>query len=143
MYEKPHVMRWIPGGAWDRSHTERFVLRMMEMHGQQGFCIYPVLLVETEKIIGHCGLNRLEGGPEIEIAYLFDEPYWGQGFATEIAGAVLERAFQAMGLERVVAVAFPENVRSIAVLQRIGMECIGIARHFKADVVKYESLRPG
>jgi RimJ/RimL family protein N-acetyltransferase len=40
-----------------------------------------------------------------------------------------------------VAVAFPENVRSIAVMQRIGMKPIGIARHFKADVVKYEELR--
>lgn len=142
MYGKPHVMRWIPGGAWDHSQTERFVVRMIEMHEQERFCIYPVLMKESDEIIGHCGLNHLERGPEIEIAYLFDEPYWGKGFATEIAAAVLERAFQTMGLERVVAVAFPENARSIAVMQRIGMKPVGIARHFNADVVKYEALRP-
>ena len=91
-------------------------------------------------IVGHCGLNHLEGGPEIEIAYLFDEPYWGKGFATEIARAVLERAFSVGGLERIVAVAFPENVASIAVMQRIGMRPIGMARHFDADLVKYEAV---
>jgi RimJ/RimL family protein N-acetyltransferase len=141
MYAKPQVMTWIPGGAWDRSQTERFVARMIEMHERQGFCIYPVLLKESDKIIGHCGLNHLERGPEIEIAFLFDEQYWGKGFATEIARAVLKRALQTMGVERVVAVAFPENARSIAVMQRIGMKPIGIARHFKSDVVKYEALR--
>lgn len=142
MYEKPQVMRWIPGGVWERGQTERFVARMIEMHEQRNLCIYPVLLKESDTIVGHCGLNHLERGPEIEIAYLFDERYWGKGFAPEIAGAVLQRAFQAMGLERVVAVAFPENVRSIAVMQRIGMKPIGIARHFNADVVKYEALLP-
>jgi RimJ/RimL family protein N-acetyltransferase len=141
MYEKPQVMRWIPGGVWDRTQTERFVVRMIEMHAQQRLCIYPVLLKERDTIVGHCGLNHLERGPEIEIAFLFDEQYWGKGFATEIAGAVLKRALEAMDVERVVAVAFPENVRSIAVMQRIGMKPIGIARHFKADVVKYEALR--
>jgi RimJ/RimL family protein N-acetyltransferase len=141
MYAKPNVMAWIPGGAWNRSQTQRFVARMIEAHERQDLSIYPVLLKETDQIIGHCGLNHLERGPEIEIAYLFDEPYWRQGFATEIAGAVIEHAFQTMEIERIVAVAFPENRRSFAVMQRIGMHPIGIARHFNADVVKYEALR--
>ena len=114
---------------------------MMELHERQGFCIYPVLLRETDRIAGHCGLNRLEGGPEIEIAYLFDERFWQQGFATEIAGAVLERAFESTSIERIVAVAYPQNVRSIAVMERIGMRPVGLARHFNADVVKYEAVR--
>ena len=142
MYAKPQVMRWIPGGVWDRAQTEKFVVRMIESHERQGFCIYPVLLKESDRIIGHCGLNHLEQGPEIEIAYLLDEPHWHQGFATEMSGAVLERTFRETHIERVVAVAFPENIRSIAVMQRIGMRRIGIARHFNADVVKYES-HPG
>lgn len=141
MYAKPHVMAWIPGGAWDRPQTERFVARMIEAHDRQDLCIYPVLRKESDEIIGHCGLNHLERGPEIEIAYLFDEPYWRQGFATEIAGAVLERAFQTLDIERIVAVAFPENTRSFAVMQRIGMRRVGVAHHFNADVVKYEALR--
>ncbi len=141
MYEKPDVMKWIPGGAWDRSKTERFVARVMEAHERRDFCIYPVLLKESDRIIGHCGLNRLEGGPEIEIAYLFDDPYWHKGFASEISGAVLELAFRTTDVKRIVAVAFPENAHSITVMQRMGMRPIGVARHFNADVMKYEALR--
>jgi [ribosomal protein S5]-alanine N-acetyltransferase len=136
-------MKWIPGGAWDVTQTKSFVVRMSEKHEQRAFCIYPVLLKESGQIVGHCGLNNLERGTEIEIAYLFDEPYWGRGFATEMAGAVLRRAFAVTPLERIVAVAFPENRRSIAVMLRIGMRPIGIARHFDADVVKYEALNQG
>lgn len=141
MYAKPNVMRWIPRGVWDRDQTQRFVTRMVELHEQQRFSIYPVLLKGNDAIVGHCGLNHLERGPEIEIVYLFDDAYWSQGFATEIAAAVLERAFEVTNIERIVAVAFPQNVRSIAVLERIGMRSIGAARHFDADVVKYEALR--
>lgn len=141
IYATPDVMKWIPGGVWDPAQTERFVARMIERHQRRDFCIYPVLLAETDRIVGHCGLNRLEGGPEIEIAYLFDRPYWRRGYATEIAGAVLERALQTTNVDRIVAVAFPENAASIAVMQRIGMRAIGSARHFNATVVKYERLR--
>jgi RimJ/RimL family protein N-acetyltransferase len=141
MYENPKVMRWIPGGAGERSRTEKFVMRMIEKHERRDLCIYPVLLKENDRIIGHCGLNHLEQGPEVEIAYLIDEPYWRRGLATEMAGAVLARAFATMDLNRIVAVAFPENTGSIAVMKRIGMLPIGIARHFNADLVKYEALR--
>jgi [ribosomal protein S5]-alanine N-acetyltransferase len=140
-YAKPAVMRWIPGGAWDRARTERFVGRMIELHQTLGYCVYPVVLKDAGRIVGHCGLNHLEGGPEIEIAYLFDEPYWGRGYATEIARAVLGRAFESTSIERIVAVAFPENIRSIAVMERAGMRSAGVARHFNADVIKYEAVR--
>lgn len=142
IYEKPEVMRFIPGGAWDRAKTERFVGRMIDAHERRDFCIYPVLLNDDDRIVGHCGLNRLEGGPEIEIAYLFDEPYWRKGLATEIASAVLERTFRTTELERIVAVAFPQNVGSTAVMRRIGMRPIGVARHFNTDLAKYEARRP-
>lgn len=141
MYAKPQVMRWIPGGVWDRDKTLRFVTRMIEAHERRDVCIYPVVLKENAAIIGHCGLNHLEGGAEIEIAYLVDDRFWHRGFATEIAGAVLQEAFHATDVDRIVAVAFPENLRSVVVMERIGMHPIGVARHFGADVVKYEITR--
>ncbi len=114
---------------------------MIDAHERRDVCIYPILLKERDEIIGHCGLNHLEGGAEIEIAYLIDDRFWHQGFATEISRAVLQEAFRATDIDRIVAVAFPENTHSIAVMQRIGMQAIGIARHFGADVVKYEIVR--
>jgi [ribosomal protein S5]-alanine N-acetyltransferase len=140
IYAKPRVMRYIPSGTWDLDRTKAFVARMRALEKTQGYGFYPVVLKESGAIVGHAGLGRLEATPEVELAYIFDEPHWGKGLATEAARAILAHGFGAIGLERIVAVAFPENERSIAVMKRCGMRYAGVARHFGRDVVKYEIL---
>ena len=95
-----------------------------------------------QPIVGHAGLGHLEATSEVELAYVFDEPQWGKGLATEAASAILAYGFATIGLERIVAVAFPENRRSIDVMKRCGMTSCGIATHFGRDVVKYEINAP-
>jgi len=50
--------------------------------------MWAVVLKRTGAVIGHVGLQNLEGGDEIEIYYLLDKPHWDQGLATEAATAV-------------------------------------------------------
>jgi ribosomal-protein-alanine N-acetyltransferase len=142
IYAKPSVMCFIPGGVWTAEQTAQIVTRMKTLEREQGFGFYPVVHKGSGELIGHAGLGHLERTPEIELAYVLDETHWGRGYATEIAQAVLAHAFGKLGLDRVVAVAFPENHRSIRVMQRAGMRPVGIAFHFGKDVVKYEALRP-
>ena len=61
----------------------------------------------------------------------------GKGYATEAAGAVLEYGFGPLGLERIVAVAYPANVASIAVMRKLGMQAQGMAHHYGGDLAKY------
>ena len=138
IYAKPEVMRYIPGGTWDAQRTSQIVGRMRAMHDVQGFGFYPVVLKESGAIAGHAGLGYLEGTPEVELAYILDERYWHRGYATEAARALLMHGFATCGLQRIVAVAFPENDRSIAVMKRSGMTPCGNAVHFGRQVVKYE-----
>lgn len=63
---------------------------------------------------------------DIEIGWHFHPDYWGHGYATEAARAVLEHAF-ASGLERVVAVTNPANMASHAVCLRLGMTHLGLS----------------
>jgi RimJ/RimL family protein N-acetyltransferase len=51
--------------------------------------------------------------------------------------------FSGLNIPRIVAVAFPENVRSIGVMRSIGMTQLGTAHHFGATVVKYEVKNVG
>jgi RimJ/RimL family protein N-acetyltransferase len=139
IYAKPEVMAFIPGGVWSRNRTARAVARMRELHGEQGFGFYPIVLKSLGKIVGHCGLGFLEQTPEVEVAYILDSPYWGQGYASEAARAVIAHAFSKLQIARIVAVAFPENVRSIGVMRAIGMTHVGLAQHFGATLVKYEA----
>lgn len=138
MYAKPEVMELIPGGAWDADRTARIIARMRELDVERGYGFYPVVLKDSGIIIGHCGLGQLEQTTEIEVAYVLDSRYWGQGYASEAARAIINHAFSRLNISRIVAVAFPENVRSIAVMRSIGMTPIGLAHHFGATLVKYE-----
>lgn len=141
IYAKAEVMRFIPGGTWDLERTAAIVERMCQLETAQGFGFYPIVLKAGGAIVGHAGLGHLEGTPEVELAYIVDSPYWGKGLATEAGRAILAKGFAEAGLERIVAVAFPENARSIAVMQRCGMSPCGLAHHFGRDVVKYEVKR--
>lgn len=138
IYAKPEVMRYIPGGTWDAQRTSLIVGRMRALEAVQGFGFYPVTVKESGAIVGHAGLGYLEGTPEVELAYILDAPYWHRGYATEAARAILAQGFTTCGLQRIVAVAFPENHRSIAVMKRCGMTPYGNASHFGLEVLKYE-----
>jgi ribosomal-protein-alanine N-acetyltransferase len=138
IYAKSEVMEFIPGGVWTADRTARAIARMRELDIEHGYGFYPVVVKSLGKVIGHCGLGRLEQTPEIEVAYLLDSAYWGQGYASEAARAIIAHAFSRVNLSRIVAVAFPENVRSISVMRSIGMTPVGLAQHFGATLVKYE-----
>lgn len=140
IYAKSEVMQYIPGGAWDRQRTSRIIARMRELVAEQGFGFYPLVHKESGALAGHAGLGHLESGAEIEVAYILDIPYWGQGLATEAARAFLVDGFARLALGRIVAVAFPENVKSVAVMKRCGMTFCGLAWHFGREVVKYEAM---
>lgn len=139
IYAKPDVMRYIPTGTWDDELATRIIARMRVLEAAQGFGFYPVLLKESGTIIGHAGLGYLEAKTEIELAYVLDVQYWRRGLATEAARAILAHGFATIGLERIVAVAFPANLRSVGVMKRCGMTSCGLARHFGREVVKYEA----
>ncbi|HEX3370398.1 MAG TPA: GNAT family N-acetyltransferase [Candidatus Cybelea sp.] len=140
IYAKPEVMRFIPGGVWSPERTRQILARMRELEARQGFGFYPLVDKRSGALAGHAGLGHLEGGEEVEVAYILDVPYWGRGLATEAARAFLSDGFAHHALTRIVAVAFPENRASIAVMQHCGMLPCGIARHFGREVEKYEAL---
>jgi ribosomal-protein-alanine N-acetyltransferase len=142
IYAKPEVMEYIPGGVWSSDRTARAITRMRELNIEQGYGFYPVVVKRFGTIIGHCGLGRLEQTPEIEVAYILDAPYWGQGYASEAVKAIITDAFSRLRLARIVAVAYPQNVRSIGVMRAAGMSPVGLAQHFGTTLVKYAASAP-
>jgi len=62
--------------------------------------------------------NLLE---EVEIGWHLRKSAWGKGYATEAARAGLDYARDRLALDRIIAVVFKENERSVAVTKRLGM----------------------
>ena len=84
---------------------------------------FAVCLKETGKIIGWCGVGVLECFyPQKEIYYLIGREYWGKGYATEATTALLRYCFNTIGLQKVIALAKPENIASNTVIQKLGFK---------------------
>jgi len=81
------------------------------------------------KPIPASGDEPLKPSGDVEIGWHLHPDYWGSGFASEAAEAVLEHAF-AHGLERVVAVTNPANEASQNVCLRIGMKAKGLSKKY-------------
>jgi ribosomal-protein-alanine N-acetyltransferase len=143
IYGDPDVMRFIPIGALDREQTQNLVLRMIDRDEQQGYGIWPVVHKADHRVIGECGITQIPGWePDIEIAWIFNKAYHGQGYAAEAARAVLEYAFSELRIARLYALIDRFNPRSIAVANRLGMHYDRIIRAYKRDLMRYEKVRP-
>lgn len=77
------------------------------------------------RLIGGCGISPVEDRDGLELGYWIARPYWGLGFATEAARAVMQIA-RATGLRGVTARHFLDNRASGKVLQKAGFRQTGI-----------------
>lgn len=75
--------------------------------------------------IGWCGLKYRPELDEIDLGYRLMQKAWGKGFATEAAQHSLEHGFAKLNLEIITGRAHIENLASIKVLEKIGMNFIG------------------
>jgi RimJ/RimL family protein N-acetyltransferase len=57
---------------------------------------------------------------EVELAYVLGREYWGHGYATEAARAVLAYGFDELGVQKVLSPISSENSRSIALARHLG-----------------------
>ncbi len=125
IYADPDVMRFIGrGGVLTREHAERAIERERAHSTERGFGEGATVIRETGELIGVCGLivwPDIDGAQEVEVAYLLDRPWWGRGYATEVATAIRDFAFDELRRERVVSCIYPDNAASIRVAEKIGM----------------------
>ncbi|HTM35617.1 MAG TPA: GNAT family protein [Terriglobales bacterium] len=79
-------------------------------------------------LIGGLGLHPYPEHKRAELGYWIGVPYWGQGYATEAARAVVKYGFEKTHLNRIFAAHFKHNPASGRVLQKIGMKYEGCMR---------------
>jgi [ribosomal protein S5]-alanine N-acetyltransferase len=128
----PEVMRYLPSEPSPSvSATAERVERHVSRFAETGYGLCAVVEREGGRVVGTCGLFPVEWvGPEVEVAYHFTRKVWNRGYASEAAGAWVAAAFDQLGLERVVALAYPANRASTRVMEKIGMR-------FDREVDKY------
>jgi len=97
--------------------TRQFLARKLAHWKEHGFGIW-MFRDPTGTFIGRCGIHRWRS--EVELGYIVEPSFWGQGFATEMATAVAGHAFTALGLSNLVAFTRKENLASRRVMDKVG-----------------------
>jgi [ribosomal protein S5]-alanine N-acetyltransferase len=124
LYSDEEIRRYFPDGTLTREETMEeleWFLHGHPAHPELG--LWATILKDTNAFIGRCGLLpwKIEERQEVEVAYLLDKKYWGQGLATEAARAILEYGFGTLGLSRLICLIDPLNGASQKVAEHIGM----------------------
>ncbi len=123
MFGDEEVMRFIGDGkTFPRSAAEQSITKWNDYERQHGFTSWAVIRRDDNSLIGKCGFNYLPDNSDIELSYMLDEPYWGSGYASEIAKATLEYGLNKLNMKRVVAIVYPQNSPSIRVIEKTGMK---------------------
>jgi ribosomal-protein-alanine N-acetyltransferase len=132
LLSNPDVRRFLPPSPPPAPELFDQVLEgRLELERERGFAMWAVELKATGAYIGQSGCFPVGGrGPEIELAYHFVPPAWGKGYATEAAVAALDHALGPAGLDRVIAIVFPENLASCRVVEKAGMRFEGTGTYF-------------
>ena len=74
--------------------------------------------------IGYVGLwpaDYVTGEPMVEVGWRLAREHWGHGYATEAAREALRFGFDDLALDEIVSFTVPQNVRSLRVMERIGL----------------------
>lgn len=109
----------------------------MESHEKYGIGLSIMALRSTGEQIGTSGLQPLEDTGEIEVGYNMSERFWGQGYGTECARAWLKFGFEHLDLERIVAIADPDNIGSWRIMENCGMTLEKREEHYGIECVFY------
>jgi len=82
-----------------------------------------IILKSKDRLIGNCGIRKghLED-KDAEIGYEISPQHWGLGYATEAARAILDFGFTDLKLHRISATTIVENIASVSVMQKLGMQ---------------------
>ena len=117
--------------------TKRLVDFQLSHWQEYGYGWWAVQKKRQGHLIGWCGLQYLPDTDEIEIAYLLDKNFWGNGLATEASISSLEFGFRELGIQEIVGIVHTKNGASIRVLEKLGMSYPERKLYFGMDCLRY------
>lgn len=127
----PIVVQYVCYGPSTRSECERELKFHIEQQLADTRTFYHLALElrKTQTMIGWCGIKIVNPqSQEGELGYALNRSYWGQGYMAEAAKALVTFGFRDLHLHRIVGTCHPDNLASIRILEKVGMQYEGCLR---------------
>ena len=148
IHSDPRVRRYLGSGLPLSAEESRAVLdNILASYERSALGQLAVVRRSDGETIGRCGLGYMEielpphelpqprgyarpgAAPpttpvavERELGYTFDSAVWGNGYASEAAGAVFRYARERLGIARIISIIHAENAASLGVARKFGLE---------------------
>ncbi|MBN2554345.1 MAG: GNAT family N-acetyltransferase [Anaerolineales bacterium] len=128
----PHPYSRDDALAWIGSQLERFK--------EGGEVVFAIEHQPDKALLGAIGLVLKPEHSAGELGYWIGVPFWGNGYCTEAAQAVLDYGFHSLALHRIMARHFTKNPASGRVMQKIGMRYEGCLRQSVLKWGEYQDV---
>jgi RimJ/RimL family protein N-acetyltransferase len=126
IYRQPEYLEFMPAARGQDRVSE-----YQRLWDEGGFAIWAACERESGRLIGRIGLLRHDDWPlvesPVEVGWTLDRDYWGLGLATEGGRAAIDVWLEYLADETLYSFTVPENIRSRAVMERLGMRFGGSA----------------
>ena len=140
IFSDQEAMKYYPS-TMNEDETLGWINRTLSNYEKLGVGFWIVDDKTTGKFLGQCGIipQEYDGVDVMEIAYLFVRQEWGKGYATESAKACKEYGFQSMGLHKMYSFIDANNIASVRVAERNGMNIEKTITKWGKDVLVYSA----
>jgi RimJ/RimL family protein N-acetyltransferase len=113
---------------YENGIAEEWISRQQILFDDGKFATFAITLRDTGDFVGCISLELTPAHARAEIGYWLGKPYWGRGYCTEAARAVIRYGFERLGLRKIAGFHFARNPASGAVMRKAGMRREGLLR---------------
>ena len=141
----PEVTYNLLSDTQSEDEAASWVVRARESVDQKHGYPMAVTLKESGRLMGVCGLFRLSWEHmHAELIYWLGKDFWDKGYMTEAARRMVQFGFEELGLERISVGCFARNKASARIIEKLGFQFEGLARHaYRKDGEFLDELRFG
>lgn len=130
---------------YSKEVVEKWLHQHIAEFKQYGFSMGSVFLKNSNEFVGRAGLfyspDIIDPG-SVEMGYVLHKKHWNQGYATELAHALLDWGFNHLKLEKIVALTRVDNKKSQHVLQKVGMKYVKQIQSEHHEFLLFEITNP-
>ena len=144
LYCDEEIMKYMPFPVLDYKKAQEQLNKFIagwKLSPQTNFEM-AVVCKKTNEAIGRAEITRNYSEDSAMIGWMLIKEAWGNGYATEIAKALIEYCFHKLRVHRVYALCHPQNIGSWKVMEKCGMHkeahYIRKCKYTKADGVRWE-----
>lgn len=139
IWADPKVTRFLPsrGIPIPRERVEQSLTSFIDHWKNRSYGVWAIVEDVSSKMIGYCGLRYLNELNEVEVLYGLAKAYWGKGIATQAALAAIAYGFNVANLDRIIAMALPDNQASRRVIEKAGLKYEKQIHIFNLEVFYY------